>query len=1112
MIKIAIHYSVYMCLCLLFGCNSRDLLFEKIDATTSGITFENKIEETVDANYFQYMYMYIGGGVAAADFNNDGLEDLFFVSNTYDNKLYLNKGDMRFEDITQQAGITKRAGFDVGAAIADVNGDGFLDIYITRGGWKSEDNKFANMLYINNGIQDLGNGSKGVTFSEKAAEFGLDDNNRGIAASFFDYDNDGDLDVYISNAPDFEDKDNIVRDLSAIETDPKTIAIKGSDNLYQNDGNNHFTNVSLNAGIMPDLGFGLSPQVGDVNSDGWLDIYVCNDFRMPDFMYINQKNGTFKDMRNECLQHMSFNSMGADIGDINNDGFMDLFSLDMNPEDYVRARTTMGMTSTYQFNLMVAKNYHHQYMHNMLQLNNGDGTFSEIANMAGVANTDWSWSCLFADFDLDGYNDIYVSNGVFKDVIDHDVNNEILKQLRSSGQKPTPEDLLSFAQKLPQQKLDNYFFRNKGNLTFENMSQTWTTTSPTFSNGATYADLDNDGDLDLIVSNINEPPSLLKNNAIEQKKGNFLKVDIRGTSQNPQGIGTTVKIHQKDGETQTRQLITTRGFLSSVSPILHFGLKPGEQEVEVDILWNDGKIQKLTHVKPNQTIKINYANAQVVAGTADTMHAPLLFTKVQSPFKNKDSAFDDFDIQDFLPYKLSQTGPALAKGDANGDGFDDVYFGGAHGQAGSFLMSDKKGGFLPITFPDFVKDKEFEDVAATFFDADGDGHLDLYVGSGSYEFHANDDRLVGRLYMNDGLGNFSREYKRMPEIAQAVGAIAAADFDNDGDVDIFIGSRMVPGQYPLIPVSYLLINKQGVFEVATTPELQRAGMITDAVWDDIDNDQDLDLIVTGEWMGINVFENNNGQLLKSNSYKTLSETVGWWNKIYVGDVNGDGYKDIVAGNWGLNSKYKARREFPFHVYVKDFNGSGTLNIILASYYNGKLVPVQGRTRMIKQVPMLSKQNYTFAAYASKDLNQLFGSELNQAIHYEANEFRSGIFINKGKNNFAFNPFNNYCQTSCINSILYDDFDKDGTKDLLMAGNNYETEVETTRNDSGMGLFLKGQKDGSFQYIPNIVTGFWAKKDVRNMVQLRSQRGNLVVVANNNDYYDFYYLNNKGIVP
>lgn len=1046
------------------------------------------------------MYTYIGGGVAAADFNKDGLDDLFFTSNRFDNKLYLNKGDFTFEDITEKAGIVKRSGFDAGVSIADINQDGWPDIYMSRGGWIQENGAFANMLYINQGD---------MTFSEKAAEYGLADTNRGISSTFFDYDKDGDLDVYLANSPDFEDRAAEVVDLATIPTDPQTLALKGSDKLYQNDGTGHFTDVSESAGILPDNGFGLNPQVGDLNNDGWLDIYVCNDFRIPDFVYLNMGDGTFREARNELLKHLSFNSMGSDIADINNDGLMDLFTLDMNPEDYVRSKTTMGMTSIDRFETMVNKGYHYNYMHNMLQVNNGNGSFREIANMAGIANTDWSWACLLADFDLDGFNDLYVTNGVFRDVIDRDANNAILKILRENGRKPTPADFLTFTQMLPQQKLTNYFFKNKGDLSFEDVSNTWTDSVPSFSNGAIYSDLDNDGDLDIVVNNINSEATLLRNNTIEEQAGgNFLQIQLKGPEKNKTGIGTLVKLHFVDGNIQVRQLINTRGFLSSVSEKIHLGFAKSDSIASLEITWPDGKTQILSSVAANQLLSIAYDDAKMPEETGSLEKEKVLFSKVSSNFSHRDPAFNDYAKQILLPHKLSQTGPAVAKADVNGDGLEDIYLGGGHTQAGQLLIANRSGNFSSRSSEAFMRDKQKEDVGACFFDVDNDQDMDLYVLSGSYEFSPNSKLLVDRLYLNDGKGNFSKSKNSIPEIPAATSVVVPADFDKDGDIDLFVGGGVIPGSYPYSPQSFLLINNQGKFQVETqnrAPELAQIGMVSDAIWEDIDQDDDLDLILTGEWMGIEVFENEQGKLQRNERYADLASQTGWWNKLLIADVDDDGDLDIVAGNLGLNYKFHASKEKPFHVYTHDFDFNGTKDIILAKYYKDQEVPVRGKTCATQQLPHLAQKIPSFHDFASRDLESILGPSVKSALHLEATEFRSGIFYNEGEKGFHFSPFGNEVQQSLINSILYADFDGDGIEDLLMAGNNYMSEVETTRADAGIGVFLKGQSQGLFMPVPHQESGFFADKDVRAMINLNSGKNAQVMVINNNDRHDLFNL-------
>jgi hypothetical protein len=1074
-------------------------LFTSLPSKETGIEFVNTLEESLESNYYQYMYTYIGGGVAAGDINDDGYLDLYFTSNSSKDKLYLNHGGLSFVDITEQAGINKNDGFNTGVTMVDINNDGYQDIYVSRGGWKDGDNKFANLLYVNNG--DL-------TFTEKAQEFGLADTNRTIQAVFFDYDRDNDIDVYISNTPDITSRSKVV-DLDKVQRDPKTLELKGSDRLYNNDGTGRFTDVSKMAGLQFDIGFGLNPQVGDLNDDGWLDIYVCNDFNVPDLAYINNGNGTFTESRDKMFKHMSFNSMGSDLTDINNDGLLDLMTLDMNPEDYIRSKTTMAMTSIDKFELMVEKGYHHQYMHNMLHLNNGNGTFSEISKMAGMANTDWSWAMLSADFDLDGLNDIFITNGVYRDVIDQDKNNEILGILRENARKPTHEDFLQFAKMLPQQKLNNYFFKNRGDHTFDDTSDSWVAPKETFSNGALYADLDNDGDLDIVVNNINDEATVLRNNSDILGRKYHLKVEFIGPEKNVSGIGTTVKLYLADGSLQIRQLTNTRGFLSAVPPVLYFGMGENLSATSMEVIWPDGKIQVLEDVNANQHLHMNYRFATEPEALDEEMEK-VLFTKVRHDYMHNDPYFNDFDLQILLPHKLSQTGPGIAKSDVNGDGLEDIFLGGGRGQAGQLLLGNNPSGFTKIRVPDFVLDKESEDVGATFFDADSDGDQDLYVVSGSYEFFDNPRQLVDRLYLNDGTGRFSKAEDALPKVGIAGSVATPSDYDGDGDTDLFVGGRLITGKYPYPASSALLINNQGKFTMGAqtfAPDLEGLGMVTDAFWSDINEDEKVDLIVTGEWMGIQIFLNEDGKLVKSDAYTKLAESVGWWNRLLIDDIDNDGDNDIVAGNLGLNYKFHASPEKPFEIFTSDFDFDGVEDVILAKEYGGKRVPVRGKTCMTQQLPHLAQKIPTYTDFANKDLEGIVGSGIETALHYKATEFRSGIFINNGADGFSFKPFDNPLQHSPINSILFDDFDGDGIKDLLLAGNNYQSEVETTRADAGIGSFLKGDGKGGFKQISHLKTGFFADKDVRNMMQVKSAKSRWVVVANNDDQHDLFKVSN-----
>ncbi|MEP3210649.1 MAG: VCBS repeat-containing protein [Maribacter sp.] len=1076
-------------------------MFTEVSSEWSNIDFVNVLEETIESNYYQYMYTYIGGGVAVGDINEDGLVDLYFTSNTGEDKLYLNRGGLEFTDISEKAGITKNDGFNTGVTMVDANNDGKLDIYVSRGGWKDDNDKFANLLYINNGDE---------TFTERAKEMGLADTNRTIQTTFFDFDKDGDLDAYVSNTPDITSRTEVL-DLEKIQKDPKTLELKGSDRLYQNDGSGHFTDVSKKAGLQFDIGFGLNPQVGDLNNDGWPDVYVCNDFNVPDLVYINNRDGTFTESRDELFKHMSFNSMGSDMADIDNDGLLDLMTLDMNPSDYVRSKTTMAMTSIDQFELMVNKGYHQQYMHNMLHVNNGNSSFSEVSKMAGMADTDWSWSILSADFDLDGFNDIFITNGVYRDVMDRDKLAETLDILKSNQRKPTDEDFLQFAKMLPQQKLKNYFFKNNGDRTFKDVSTEWTDTTPTFSNGAVYADLDNDGDLDIVVNNINDKVTLLENHKMNPYERNYyLRVSLDGPRYNQFGVGATVKLHFENDSVQVRNLVNTKGFLSSVSNNLHFGMGKNLRVKKMEIIWPDGKVQELNDVMANQWLYMNHQFAEERIDSTNTSEKQI-FQKFDSKIAHKDPYFNDYAIQILLPHKLSQTGPGVAKADINGDGIDDLFIGGGHMQSGLLLLGRANGTFTLLKSTALSADKQNEDVGATFFDADNDGDNDLYVVSGSYEFMENPRLLVDRLYVNDGKGNFTKDTNAIPEVGIAGSIVVPSDFDNDGDIDLFLGGRVITGKYPYPASSLLLVNESGKFTFQNdklAPELNGVGLVTDAEWIDINNDNKIDLIITGEWMGVQIFLNQNNQLVRADGYNALSKAVGWWNELLVADIDNDGDKDIIAGNLGLNYKFHASYEKPFEIYTSDFDYNGSEDIILAKEYQGKQVPIRGKTCMTQQLPYLSKTIPTYNDFASKDLKSIVGQGIESALHYEATEFRSGIFKNNGAKGFSFEPFENRVQQSPINSILFSDFDGDGIKDLLLAGNNHQSEVETTRSDAGIGSFLKGNGNGDFQYVTNLESGFFADKDVRNMILTQTDKQKTVVVVNNNDTHDFFRIDSK----
>ncbi|MBX2816111.1 MAG: VCBS repeat-containing protein [Saprospiraceae bacterium] len=1072
-------------------------IFSGVSADESGLDFVNKLEETLESNYYQYNYTYIGGGVAAGDLDNDGLIDLAFTANQDGLHLYRNLGDLQFEKVTHAHPSSES--FYTGITMADINADGLLDIYVSKGGWDPEQQDFRNELYLNQG---------NFQFSEAAAEQGLDDGGRGIQATFFDYDRDNDLDVYISNTPDVVSRAEVL-DLAKVYRDPGTLQQLGSDRLYMNTGNGRFRDVSQEAGLVFDLGFGLSPQVMDFNNDGWLDIYVCNDFNSPDLAYINNGDGTFREGLEEVFKHVSFNSMGSDIADFNNDGMQDLITLDMNPADYVRSKTTMGMTSIDVFENMVRNGYHHQYMHNMLQLNNGNGTFSEISQLSGIGNTDWSWSVLAADFDLDGWDDVFVTNGVYRDVLDRDQNNAILSILQENNRKPTDEDFLQFVRMLPQQKLTNFFFKNEGDLTFQDVSDQWIDGTPSFSNGATYADFDQDGDLDLVINELNGQATLLRNNAaLHNENARQVKITLRGPGENAFAIGALIQVILEDGSVKTKRQLATRGFLSAVSSELYVGLGPQDRIRQIDVTWPDGTLQHLSDNLTAPHFDIHYAEADP---TDDEVLPDPLFEEVPITFRHEDPYFNDYALQILLPHKLSQTGPGYAAGDVNEDGMLDLYIGGGASQPGQLLMGHADHGLQPMTCRAFDADRMHEDQGALFFDVNGDQHLDLYVVSGSYEFYGDYRPLQDRLYLGDGAGGFEPAFDRMPIIASAGSVVKAEDVDNDGDLDLFVGGRVLSAEYPYAPSSHLLINEKGILTDRTrewAPALLDLGMVTDAEWMDIDQDGSKDLIVCGEWMGIECLLNKGGLLTRKKI--PLTDLKGWWNAIELADLDGDGDKDLVAGNLGLNYKYKASVKKPFHVYTSDFDFNGIEDVILAKNLNESQVPIRGKTCMTQQLPRLAQEIPSFQDFAEKDLTGIVG-DLTQALHYEATEFRSGIFWNEQQDGFVFEPFDNALQIAPVNSIVFADLDKDGLPDLLLAGNNHQSEVETTRADAGIGHFLQGLGDGKFAHRDNHKIGFFAQGDVRALAHVPSPHTDYILVVNNNSLHQLYKVEAKNSV-
>ncbi|MCB0563995.1 MAG: VCBS repeat-containing protein [Phaeodactylibacter sp.] len=1081
-------------------------LFELIPPEQSGIDFNNFIVENRTVNYFVFMQLYMGAGIAVGDINNDGLPDLYFNSNFGQNKLYLNRGNLQFEDITEAAGVGANEGFRTGANMVDINDDGFLDIYICRSGWYKEDFIKRNLLYINNGD---------ATFTESAKNYGLDDPRNSIQSTFFDYDKDGDLDMFLINTTTDFSYTRKMGKMDYFHQEEGFKALNSNDILYQNNGDGTFADVSAAAGILSDIGFGLSVLSADFNDDGWTDVFIGNDFVTPDYLYINQGDGTFREQSKEYFKHTSLFSMGSDAADINNDGLTDLFVLDMMPKDYKRSKTSMAMVDPVAFKKSIEWGYNYQYGHNMLQLNNGGNQgrpeqvvpFSEISQLAGVSKSDWSWAGHLADFDNDGYKDIYITNGLKKYVTDQDFAAKIEERYRTQNYPEKIEDLLN---DLPSGEAKNFMYRNDGNgLAFSDYSTTWGLDTLSFSNGCVVADLDNDGDLDIVTNNSDSKAFLFENKS-EKLENGYLRINLKGSKQvKPRNA----KAYLKDGNgkiLQFQEAIVTRGYLSNSESTLHFGTGRLTEIPLVEVVWLDGQVSRLENVATNQVLAIDYKTAQPAA-KPQSPATPYFTEKTSSiipPFVHQENEFDDFKNQVLLPHRESANGPSLAVGDVNGDGLEDFFVGGATRQAGCLYLQYQNGSFSKSNQPAFEKDNNYEDVGALLFDADQDGDNDLYVVSGGSEFGATGQEYQDRLYLNNN-GAFSLAVAALPVINASGGSVAAADYDQDGDLDLFVGGRILPDQYPFTPKSYLLRNDRGKFAEATTAEMQEIGMVADAIWADADGDQDDDLIVVGEWMRIEVFKNNGGLLQLATEDLGLSQTRGWWNRIAAHDIDGDGDLDFIAGNLGLNYKFHTSPEKPFKVYAGDFDKNGTVEIVLTKEVQGDYMPIRGKTCSSVQTPSLKEKFPTFSAFADANVLQIYGAEnIKEAFTYEAHIFESVMLINEG-GRFRIINLPIEAQMFPLKGIVVTDVNQDNIKDLVLGGNHYAAEVETTRADAGIGLVLQADKNGNFQQLTVSQSGFFVPNDVINMkrISLAGGKTGILVVNNNGALQLFQYTLN-----
>ncbi len=1073
-----------------------NLLFKKIPSKQSNIHFSNDLKENITTldNLFNFDYFYNGAGVGVEDINNDGLLDIFFCGNQVPNKLYLNKGNFVFEDISTKANINNNKKWSNGVTFVDINNDGFNDIYISQGGPNNRSNR-NNLLFINN---------KDLTFTESAELYGLADKGISTQSAFFDFDKDGDLDCIVMNENELYGVDPV--NLKRLVQKNEETAYFNSSHLYRND-NGKFKDITKKAGLLRPI-FGLGLCVGDINNDNWLDIYTASDYYLPDCLFINQKNGTFKDSIKSYTKQISFYGMGVDIADINNDLLQDIFTLDMASTDNFRSKTLMASMSTDRFSYLVDyEGFPHQYMYNSLQLNIGNNKFNNISQLTQMAKTDWSWSVLLSDLDNDADKDVFITNGYRKYALDNDLQMKVMRTRRKYRNNIPLNIKQQLYNEMPTEKLSNVVYENKNRLNFKDTANEWGLATPSFSNGTAIGDFDNDGDLDLVINNIDEEAFLYKNTSIENNLGNYIKIKPIGF--NSESF-SKIKISHA-GKTQFIETKRVRGYMSAQQNIAHFGLGTETIIDTITVEWPSGATEEKYGISANSTIEFNEKNAKLVTTTSkqkDSFFKKINASSLGLHYEHKENPYNDFEKEILLPYKQSSFGPFVSKGDINNDGKEDLFIGGASGEPGKLFIQTNKG-FKNIKSDILENDSGHEDMESVFFDFDSDGDLDLYVVSGGNSFEPSSSYYADRIYLNDGHGNLTKWNNTILSKNPKSGkSVATIDFDQDGDEDLIIGNRIIAKNYPVHSGSILYENTGGSLQDVTmniAPSLNEFGIINSIATTDFNKDGWQDFVAVGEWTSIGFFENKKGKFSQKANTPELANSKGWWFSIKETDINNDGFPDYIVGNIGLNLKYKASDKKPFKIYAADFDDNGTNDIVLTKKYNGEYVPARGKECSSQQMPFINNKFPKYKDFAQATLVDIYGEKLKYSYQKEANNFKSIILINKKNGTFVQEELPIEAQAFPILDIIINDFNHDGFEDCLVAGNIYETEVETPRLDATSGILLLSNKKNNYITVSNTETNLYPKGNLKNFKIIRHNQQDILILTQNSSYLETYLL-------